>query len=78
MFEGFELHRVDTQEATIRARIGGSGPGLLLLADAFHVAQAAQLNQVLHRCSIVPRLPLSAACHPGGWLIRPSEGSNPQ
>ena len=31
MFEGFELHRVDTGEATIRARIGGSGPPLLLL-----------------------------------------------
>ncbi len=31
MFDGFELHRVETGEATIRARIGGSGPGLLLL-----------------------------------------------
>ena len=31
MFDGFELHRVDTGEATIRARIGGSGPPLLLL-----------------------------------------------
>jgi haloacetate dehalogenase len=31
MFEGFELHHVDTGEATIRARIGGSGPPLLLL-----------------------------------------------
>ena len=31
MFEGFELHRVETGEATIRARIGGSGPPLLLL-----------------------------------------------
>jgi haloacetate dehalogenase len=31
MFEGFQLHRVDTGEATIRARIGGSGPPLLLL-----------------------------------------------
>ena len=31
MFEGFELHRVDAGEATIRARIGGSGPPLLLL-----------------------------------------------
>jgi haloacetate dehalogenase len=31
MFEGFELHQVDTGEATIRARIGGSGPPILLL-----------------------------------------------
>src|SRR5688572_13135756 len=31
MFEGFILHHVDTGEATIRARSGGSGPGLLLL-----------------------------------------------
>jgi haloacetate dehalogenase len=31
MFDGFELHRVETPEATIRARIGGSGPPLLLL-----------------------------------------------
>jgi haloacetate dehalogenase len=31
MFEGFELHRIDTGEATLRARIGGSGPPLLLL-----------------------------------------------
>ncbi len=31
MFEGFALHRVETPEATIRARIGGSGPPLLLL-----------------------------------------------
>jgi len=31
MFEGFELHRVETPEATIRARLGGNGPGLLLL-----------------------------------------------
>ena len=31
MFEGFALHHVDTAEATIRARIGGSGPPLLLL-----------------------------------------------
>ena len=31
MFDGFELHRVNTGEATIRARIGGSGPPLLLL-----------------------------------------------
>ena len=31
MFDGFELSRVDTGEATIRARIGGSGPPLLLL-----------------------------------------------
>jgi haloacetate dehalogenase len=31
MFEGFELHFVDTGEASIRARVGGSGPPLLLL-----------------------------------------------
>jgi haloacetate dehalogenase len=31
MFEGFTLHHVDAGEATIRARIGGSGPPLLLL-----------------------------------------------
>jgi haloacetate dehalogenase len=31
MFEGFALHHVETGEATIRARIGGSGPPLLLL-----------------------------------------------
>jgi haloacetate dehalogenase len=31
MFEGFQLHHVDTGEATIRARIGGSGLPLLLL-----------------------------------------------
>lgn len=31
MFDGFELHDVDTGEATIRARIGGAGPPLLLL-----------------------------------------------
>lgn len=31
MFEGFELHNVDVGEATIRLRIGGKGPGLLLL-----------------------------------------------
>jgi haloacetate dehalogenase len=31
MFDGFELHRVDTGEATIRARIGGEGLPLLLL-----------------------------------------------
>jgi haloacetate dehalogenase len=31
MFEGFELQMVATAEATIRARIGGSGPPLLLL-----------------------------------------------
>ena len=31
MFDGFALHRVDTPEAAIRARIGGTGPGLLLL-----------------------------------------------
>jgi haloacetate dehalogenase len=31
MFEGFDLHRIEAGEATIRARIGGSGPPLLLL-----------------------------------------------
>jgi pimeloyl-ACP methyl ester carboxylesterase len=31
MFEGFALHRVDTGEVTIRARVGGSGPAVLLL-----------------------------------------------
>ena len=31
MFDGFTLHHVDAGEATIRVRIGGSGPPLLLL-----------------------------------------------
>src|SRR5438874_4691676 len=31
MFEGFELTMIDTGEATIRVRRGGSGPPLLLL-----------------------------------------------
>src|SRR3954452_13004574 len=31
MFEGFELSRIDTGEAVIRVRHGGSGPPLLLL-----------------------------------------------
>src|SRR5947207_15700638 len=31
MFEGFSLERIDTGEATIRVRHGGSGPPLLLL-----------------------------------------------
>src|SRR5215471_3486883 len=31
MFEGFELTTVDTGEAQIRLRVGGSGPPLLLL-----------------------------------------------
>jgi haloacetate dehalogenase len=31
MFEGFKLARIDTGEATIRVRHGGSGPPLLLL-----------------------------------------------
>src|SRR2546428_6463093 len=31
MFEGFKLERIDTGEATIRVRHGGSGPPLLLL-----------------------------------------------
>jgi haloacetate dehalogenase len=31
MLEGFALHRVDTGEVTIRCRVGGSGPPLLLL-----------------------------------------------
>ena len=31
MFEGFHLQHLDIGEATIRVRVGGSGPGLLLL-----------------------------------------------
>jgi haloacetate dehalogenase len=31
MFEGFSQHRIDTGEATIHARVGGSGPAILLL-----------------------------------------------
>src|SRR5690242_523572 len=31
MFEGFKLEMIDTEEATIRVRHGGSGPPLLLL-----------------------------------------------
>src|SRR6478736_480905 len=31
MFDGFELSRIDTGEAVIRVRHGGSGPPLLLL-----------------------------------------------
>ena len=31
MFEGFTLERIETGEATIRVRHGGSGPPLLLL-----------------------------------------------
>jgi len=31
MFEGFSVQHVETAEATIRCRVGGSGPGLLLL-----------------------------------------------
>lgn len=31
MFEGFELSMIDTGEAMIRVRHGGSGPPLLLL-----------------------------------------------
>ena len=31
MFEGFSLERIDTGEATLRVRHGGSGPPLLLL-----------------------------------------------
>ena len=31
MFEGFELATIDTGEATLRVRHGGSGPPLLLL-----------------------------------------------
>ena len=31
MFEGFDLRSFDTGEATIRARVGGSGPPVLLL-----------------------------------------------
>jgi haloacetate dehalogenase len=31
MFEGFELSRADVGEVTLRVRVGGSGPPLLLL-----------------------------------------------
>lgn len=31
MFEGFRLERIELPEATLRVRIGGSGPPLLLL-----------------------------------------------
>ncbi len=31
LFPGFAEHRIDTGEATIHARVGGRGPGLLLL-----------------------------------------------
>jgi haloacetate dehalogenase len=31
MFEGFRLEMIDSGEATIRVRHGGSGPPLLLL-----------------------------------------------
>ncbi len=31
MFDGFDLRRIDTGEATLRVRIGGAGPPLLLL-----------------------------------------------
>ncbi len=31
LFEGFELRTVETDEVTQRVRVGGSGPGLLLL-----------------------------------------------
>lgn len=48
MFEGFALHHVDTGEATIRARIGGKGPGLLLLHGN------PQTHLMWHR--IAPRL----------------------
>ena len=64
MFEGFALHHIATPEATIRCRIGGSGPPLLLLhgeADrvcpprgsrAFH----AQLQGAGHRLRLYPML----------------------
>lgn len=48
MFKGFELHHVDTGEATIRARIGGTGPPLLLLHGN------PQTHLMWHR--IAPRL----------------------
>lgn len=32
LFEGFDLRRIDVGEVTLRVRVGGSGPGLLLLA----------------------------------------------
>jgi haloacetate dehalogenase len=31
VFDGFYLHHIETAEATIRARVGGSGPPILLL-----------------------------------------------
>jgi haloacetate dehalogenase len=46
VFEGFQLDRIDTGEASLRVRRGGSGPPLLLLqgsANALHVARGAPL-----------------------------------
>lgn len=48
MFEGFELSMIDTGEATIRVRHGGSGPPLLLLHGH------PQTHVMWHR--IAPRL----------------------
>src|ERR1700724_2987751 len=48
MFEGFELTTVDTGEAQIRARHGGSGPPLLLLHGS------PQTHVMWHK--IAPRL----------------------
>jgi haloacetate dehalogenase len=48
VFEGFELHHVETEEATIRARVGGSGAPLLLLHGN------PQTHVMWHR--IAPRL----------------------
>jgi haloacetate dehalogenase len=47
IFEGFELERLDTGEATIRLRRGGSGPGLLLLHG--HPQTHAMWNAVAPR-----------------------------
>ena len=47
MFEGFELTTVDTGEATIRLRRGGSGPPLLLLHG--HPQTHAMWNAVAPR-----------------------------
>lgn len=48
MFEGFEVHDVDTGEVSIRLRKGGSGPPLLMLHGS------PQTHLMWHRCA--PRL----------------------
>jgi haloacetate dehalogenase len=47
MFEGFELERIDTGEATIRVRHGGHGPPVLLLHG--HPQTHAMWNRVAPR-----------------------------